>query len=365
MKALRRGPWKVVGWLLVPLLVGTVCVVAYPRVRAGPQNVSAVELLPAEVTDPTSVRRALDGLPAETPFAAFTALKGERLIARWGQVDLPINTHSVRKSLLSGLYGIAVQKGLIRLNQTLEELGIDDAKAPLTQVEKHATVKDLLMARSGIYLEAAGEVKGMKDGRPQRGSHAPGSYFYYNNWDFNVLGVIFERQTGMSIGQALFEWLATPLGMKTFRPEHVIYEQPRYSEHRQFVIFMSAEDLARFGALYAHQGRWGGQQLIPAAWIAESTASLSRATGQWPFDAYGYLWWVDQDDGVVWADGWGGQFMIVDARNDVTVVSRTDTGRSLLQMGLFMALGQDGSRKDHQQLHHWMVQATTPRLGAQ
>lgn len=357
MKRHLRGPWKVIACLLAALLVGAVVIAAYPRVRAG-HNAFAAELLPAEVTDPAPVKRALDFLPAETPFAAFVALKGDRLLARWGQVDLPINTHSVRKSLLSGLYGIAVEKGLIRLEQTLEELGIDDAKMPLTEREKRATVKDLLMARSGIYLEAAGEVQGMKDGRPRRGSHAPGTFFYYNNWDFNVLGVIFEKQTGLSIGQAFFEWLAKPLGMKTFRPEHVIYDQPRFSEHRQFVIFMSAEDLARFGALYAHQGRWQGQQLIPADWIAQSTRPLSEVTGPSPFDAYGYLWWVDRDDGVLWADGWGGQFMIVDAANDVTVVSRNDTGRSLLQMGLFMALGQDGSRKDHQQLHHWMVQAS-------
>ncbi|WP_338863591.1 serine hydrolase [Myxococcus stipitatus] len=330
---------------------------AYPRVRGG-HNEFAEELQPAEVTDPVPLKQALEFLPAETPFAAFVALKGDRVLARWGQVDLPINTHSVRKSVLSGLYGIAVEKGLIRLDQTLNELGIDDAKVPLTETEKRATVRDLLMSRSGIYLEAAGEVQGMKDGRPQRGSHPPGTNFYYNNWDFNVLGVIFEKQTGMGIGQALHEWIARPLGMKTFRPEHVIYDQPSFSEHRQFIIFMSAEDLARFGALYAHGGRWQGRQIIPSGWIEESTRPLSAVKGPGPFDAYGYLWWVDKDDGVLWADGWGGQFMIVDAKNDVTVVSRNDTGRSLLQMGLFMALGQDGSRKDHQQLHHWMVQAS-------
>lgn len=65
------------------------------------------------------------------------------------------------------------------------------------------------------------------------------------------------------------------------------------SEHPAYPFRMSTRDLARFGWLYLHQGRWAEQQLIPAGWIAASTrphAPTSRDAD------WGYLWWVlDQE----------------------------------------------------------------------
>ena len=77
---------------------------------------------------------------------------------------------------------------------------------------------DLLRARSGVYLAAAGEVDAMRDARPPRGSHAPGTFWYYNNWDFNVLGTIYRRVTGEDIFQAIEAHIAKPIGMQDYRP---------------------------------------------------------------------------------------------------------------------------------------------------
>lgn len=338
------------------LLIIALGITAIPAITVGGRNDFATSLPKAGVVHPEAIRQAYGFLVKDTRFDAFVALQDGQELARWGEADLPINTHSVRKSLLSGLYGIAVEKGYVRLDQTLAELGIDDNVVPLTAMEKSATVRDLLMSRSGVYIEAAGEVQGMKDRRPRRGSHRPGEFFYYNNWDFNVLGVIFEQRTGMSIGQAFNEWIAKPTGMTRFKPEHVIYEQPRYTQHRQFVIFLSAADLARFGMLYANGGRWGTAQVIPEHWVAESTRAYSAVNDMDPFTGYGYLWWIDSD-GYVWADGWGGQFMLVDARRHQVLVARNDTGRSLLQMGWFVLFDGDGWRSHQQRLHALMVEA--------
>jgi len=101
----------------------------------------------------------------------------------------------MRKSLLSGLYGIYEAEGKIDLSKTLGELGIRDY-IRLTAVEKQATVADLLKARSGVYIPATGEADSMVANRPERGSHAPGTFWYYNNWDFNALGTIFDQGVG-------------------------------------------------------------------------------------------------------------------------------------------------------------------------
>jgi CubicO group peptidase (beta-lactamase class C family) len=118
--------------------------------------------------------------------------RGE-VIDQWGDIDQKIDSYSIRKSLLSALYGIYSAEGAIDTNQTVEELGIDDSPDPLTKEEKQARVVDLLRARSGVYHPVDFETDLMKRNRPARGSHAPGTFWYYNNWDFNVLGTIFEK----------------------------------------------------------------------------------------------------------------------------------------------------------------------------
>lgn len=85
------------------------------------------------------------------------------------------------------------------------KLRIDDRPPALTPLEKQATILDLLRARSGVYHDAARETAGMRARRPVRGTHPPGSHFYYNNWDFNVLGTIFEKLTGKKIFEEFAE----------------------------------------------------------------------------------------------------------------------------------------------------------------
>src|SRR5205807_954256 len=89
--------------------------------------------------------------------------------------------------------------GQIQLSKTLADLGIDD-RSPLTAVEKSATVSDLLKARSGVYHPALYETPGMATARPARGSYAPGVLGYYNNWDLNPVGTIFERAATVTSG---------------------------------------------------------------------------------------------------------------------------------------------------------------------
>lgn len=303
----------------------------------------------------SSIDESYTFLKQKTEFDAFIAIHNDSIVASWGEVDLPIMTHSARKSIMSVLYGIAIDKGYIKLNQTLAELGIDDSKAPLTPIEKTCTVRDLLMSRSGIYIEASGETQEMKDARPKRGQHKPGEFFYYNNWGFNVLGTIFEKQTKLSIGQAMEEWLAKPLGMKRFNASFVEYKQQDYTEHSQYIIFLSASDMARIGVMMANGGLWHGKQIVSENWVIESTKPFSKDPGgNEPMDMYSYLWWNDTKNETYWASGWGGQFMTVDKKNKLVIVSRNDTGRSLIGKGLFMWKGKQGFRSHHQKLYEKM-----------
>ncbi len=234
---------------------------------------------------PDSVLAAVRDLAVDAGTASYMILHDGVEVDSHGDVTEPVLVQSVRKSILSMLIGMAVDRGEIDVGMTLEELGMDDIE-PLSHDEKQATVQDLLTARSGVYHPAAASTPYMLATLPPRGQHAPGTFFLYNNWDFNVLGSIYRQQTGRDIFQALYDDLAVPLGLQDFRPEHGMYFHEDMSEHPAYHMRLSTRDMATLGQLMLQEGRWDGRQLIPAAWIAESTDT-------WADGQYGYMWWTN------------------------------------------------------------------------
>jgi len=133
------------------------------------------------------------------------------LIAAWGDTAAKTELASVRKSLLSALIGNAVERKEIDLQQTIGSLGIDDNE------EKTATVRDLLKARSGVYHAGLYESRDAAAARPARHSHKPGTFWYYSNWDFNTLGMIYERAARSSIFDVFEREIARPIGMRDYQ----------------------------------------------------------------------------------------------------------------------------------------------------
>jgi CubicO group peptidase (beta-lactamase class C family) len=217
----------------------------------------------------------------------------------WGNISRTFRCHSIRKPFLGALYGIYLAKGKINLDATLEDLHIDDIPPGLTFEEKQAKVEHLLMSRSGVYHEAAAEPQEMTDNRPARGSHLPDTFFFYNNWDFNTLGTIFEQETGDGIFKAFKERIADVIEMDDFQIENCRYQYEwDKSMHPAYHFKMSARDLARFGILYQKLGNWEGSQIIPEAWIDDSTMAYSvadEAAGM----GYGYMWGIIMEGGEI------------------------------------------------------------------
>jgi CubicO group peptidase (beta-lactamase class C family) len=234
---------------------------------------------------------SIDGLAEANRFfdtlppASMVVVDRGRLVVAWGDSARRVKLSSVRKSLLSALYGNPVRNGRINLDDTLEHLGIDD-DPPLTQVEKQASLRMLLESRSGVYHSYVGGTPDMRERMPTRGSHPPGSFWYYNNWDFNVLGAVYERELNKKIGDAFHLEISTPIQMEDFRPTDMYYlkaaenaEPFAKSLYPAYHFRLTARDMARFGHLYLHQGNWKGTQLIPSDWITKSTTSYSETSG--------------------------------------------------------------------------------------
>jgi CubicO group peptidase (beta-lactamase class C family) len=271
------------------------------------------------------------------------------VVSQWGDTAAKTPLASVRKSLLSALIGNAVERGQINLSQSIGSLGIDDNEPSLTAEEKTATVRDLLQARSGIYHAALYETRGMAAQRPARFSHRPGTFWYYNNWDFNTLGTIYERAVRSSIFDSFQREIAGPIGMQDYRPSDGEYVTGAASVYPAYPIKMSARDLARFALLYLRKGRWHDRQVVPARWIEESTQAYSRAEFG---PGYGYMWWTGSINGGTapsailppgsyFALGAGGQFAFVIPAYDLVVVHRAphaDGGPNFREIGRLLWL---------------------------
>ena len=275
---------------------------------------------------------------------AIVILENEKIIYEYGQTDKIMNIASIRKSIMGLLYGIAVDKGFIDINKTLAELNIDEHTS-LTDKEKTATIRDLLMAKSGIYLPAQGEHDAQITDRPKRESHKPGSYFFMNNFDANALGTIFIQETGISIGKFMEEYLAKPMGMQDFSKDNVILGDPWFfpkkkSMHKQYYIFMSTRDLARIGAMVANNGRWEEKQILSETWIKESITSYSNLKENHidygRYDGFGYQWWIASNSNSIWSDGYGERFLIINPEKNLTLVEQNFTGNSFLSTGLWL-----------------------------
>lgn len=254
--------------------------------------------------------------------------KGNVLLAM-GDNTRRFMTHSIRKSFLSALYGIYIDRGIIDPLKNLSDLGIDD-KNKLSETEKRATILDLLSARSGVYLPAAYSPRSMEENLPERGSHPPGSYWYYNNWDFNTLCTIFENETGIGIFEAFQQEIAIPLGMKDFRLSdgHYRFESEK-SDHPAYLFNLSARDMVLFGQLYLQQGMWQRQQIIPKEWVKRSTSKISVDLGRFSNrEGYGLLWWVSENylgHKMYYASGSGGHRIMIFPGDDLVIVTRVNT----------------------------------------
>lgn len=287
----------------------------------------AARWVKADETDLTRTisRLVKDHAVSEKP-TAILVVRGDEIVASLGDLDRKINVASVRKSFLSALYGIAVAERRISLTRSLAEMGIDDNKPSLSAAEKRATVGDLLTARSGIYHAAAYETRDIKNKRPARGSHAPGTYWFYNNWDFNVLGTIYRKATGEDIFASFERRIARRIGMADFSKRDGRYVLAPESDHPAYPFMLTARDAARFGLLFANGGRWGGKQVIPADWVAESTRAHARTNrGN---RGYGYMWWELSAEpwgrGGAYAAGFGGQVIAFLPAKKLVLVQTVD-----------------------------------------
>jgi CubicO group peptidase (beta-lactamase class C family) len=121
----------------------------------------------------------------------------------------------------------------------------------------------------------------------------PGRRFRYNNFNPLLVGLALERATGMPVASYLERKLWQPLGMEADGSWSLDSERSGF-EKMESGLNGRPVDFAKFGLLFAQDGRWRDRQLVPRAWVNDRTLVptwFARA----PASGYQYFWWVQDD----------------------------------------------------------------------
>jgi CubicO group peptidase (beta-lactamase class C family) len=205
---------------------------------------------------------------------------------------------SMAKAFVSALVGVAIAEGYIGdiddpVTKYIPELRDRDARF------ERITIRHLVTMSSGIrYVERslpwsddtttyyAPNLRAAALKTDIAGE--PGREFLYNNYNPLLLGIILERATGQSVSRFLQEKIWKPLGMEA--PGSWSLDSTRSGfEKMESGLNARAIDFAKFGRLYLYKGNWNGLQVIPEAWVEESTR-VDVTTD--PSLYYQYFWWV-------------------------------------------------------------------------
>jgi CubicO group peptidase (beta-lactamase class C family) len=248
---------------------------------------------------------------------------GFLVFERYGNSFTPDTIHNLNsstKSIVSALFGIAINEGHVSgiTDKMLTYFGNMSIKN-MSPEKSNITIEDLLDMRSGLewndeqiimeYINAENAVQYILD-RPMVA--APNTEWHYNSGSSHLLSAIITRTTGKSAEVYALNKLFTPLGINKYE----------WAKDRQninlggFGLAITPRDMAKFGYLYLNKGKWKNEQIIPEDWISTSTSAHSDT--YWG-SKYGYHWWIKNDDCFASQGAFGQNIFIYPKKNIVIV----------------------------------------------
>jgi hypothetical protein len=245
------------------------------------------------------------------------------IVAEWGDPSRIDMTHSVTKSFLSTVIGLAVDQGLIHsvqdtvypyippievynpanITRTPEELGKPQLLYPFASPHNRLLTWDVMLRQTSDW---EGTLWGKPDwadrptGKPEewltRPRNAPGAVWKYNDVRVNALALAATCVWRQPLPQVLKTYIMDPIGASNtwrwngYRNSWIVLDgQPVQSVsgggHWGGGMFINAYDMGRFGLLTLHRGNWNGKQLISESWVGRA---LTPTTAE---PTYGFMNW--------------------------------------------------------------------------
>jgi CubicO group peptidase (beta-lactamase class C family) len=229
------------------------------------------------------------------------------------------NVHSITKSVLSTLVGIAIGDGSIDLDTRAVDVL---STSPPDPRKAEITVEHLLSMTSGLDCsEGRWDIDDIAD----RGESLvegplaaplaaePGTSFSYNNGAVHVLSALLARKVGRPLVELAEERLFGPLGIEEYRWP----TDPDGNPIGYGMLELRPRDLLKLGQLYLDAGR----EVVPADYVAAATKPATRG-GPPEETGYGYLWWTTEE--AFFGGGFAGQYVYVVPAPQLVAVTTGD-----------------------------------------
>lgn len=230
--------------------------------------------------------------PMDAPIGPFTVrgdvsgliIRNGYLVAEWGDTRAVEMTFSVTKSFLSATVGLLWDRGY--LGDLHRPVGEMVRTGDFDSEHNRRITWDHLLRQTSDW---EGTLWGKPDwvDRPgndlvahlARTRNAPGTVYTYNDVRVNLLAWAALNVVRRPLPDLLREWLMEPIGASaTWRWHGYETSWVELDGHRMQSVsggghwgggmFISAEDLARFGYLTLRQGRWKDRQVLSREWLA-------------------------------------------------------------------------------------------------
>jgi CubicO group peptidase (beta-lactamase class C family) len=268
-------------------------------------------------------------------------LRNGYIVAQWGDVKRVDMTFSVSKSYLSTIAGLALDNHLIKsIDDRLNEYIWDDKFEG--EHNSKITWKHLLNQTSD-WSGSLFEICDWADRPPKEGGIddwknrkllEPGSQFEYNDVRVNLLAYSLLQVWRKPLPVVLKEKIMDPIGASsTWRwygydnsfvnVDGIMTQSVSGGGHFGGGLFINTFDQARFGLLFLRKGKWENQQIISEEWVnaVHQPSAVNKS--------YGLMWWTNEENKlkdvskkVYYADGFGGNYIVIDNENDLVIVCR-------------------------------------------
>lgn len=258
------------------------------------------------------------------------------IIARHDFVEeKPALLYSVSKTFTSMAVGIAINEGYFKIDDLVIDFFPDIQHAPMNEYLKVMTIHDLLCMGTG-HAECPVTKADWSSGKEWDISQLffdepvvfkPGTHFTYNNASTYMLSKVISITTGSNLDEYLDE--------RIFK--HLDIPKPRWDTCPRGIpqgfsgLYLTAEQLSRFGQLILDNGVWKGKQLIPSSYIEQATSVQIKTNDFNPYFAtadhhqgYGYQIWMNSYPNSYRMDGLYGQYVVMlpDKNAVITYISK-------------------------------------------
>ena len=248
-------------------------------------------------------------------------VRGGRLIHKGDSVNKVHGIWSCTKSFTSTVLGLLIDDKRAQLSTFAKNIVPE-----MTEIYPLVTLSHFATMTSGYKAVGDTAKKGYTHGSSKtpfipgiQSLFAPGTKYAYWDAAMNQFANILTRISKEPLNEFFKRRIADPIGMN----ENEWY-WPDFGEidgikvvggagNAGKNIFISANEMARFGLLFLNNGNWNGNQLISRDWIKQATkvqvppsmelgSPLSNIDG---VGVYGFNWWVNgiRPNGIrLWPD---------------------------------------------------------------